>query len=122
MRKHHAKSKYNARKVTIDGITFASAKEGRRYKELKLLERAGVIDNLKLQTKFLLIPSQYDTVTINGKEKSRCVERACVYIADFTYLENGALVVEDSKGYRTDEYRIKRKLMLERYGIRIRET
>lgn len=117
------KSKYGSRKVTIDGITFDSIREGKRYKELKLLERAGKISHLLRQTKFVLIPSQYETVTVNGKEKDRCIERACVYIADFQYLDkDGNLVVEDCKGFKTEAYKIKRKLMLQNYGIKIRET
>lgn len=117
------KSKYGSRKVTVDGITFDSKKEAARYQELKLLERAGQISNLRRQTRFLLIPSQYETVTINGKKKERCVERACVYIADFQYLDkDGKLVVEDCKGFRTEAYTIKRKLMLLNYGIKILET
>jgi hypothetical protein len=81
---------------------------------LKLLQRAGKITDLRLQVPFLLIPSQYE----NGK----CIERECKYIADFTYRENGKFVVEDAKGLKTDVYIIKRKLMLEKYGIKIRET
>ncbi len=116
------KSKYGSRKTVVDGIAFDSIREGSRYKELRLLERAGMITDLRRQVKYLLIPAQYETVTINGKEKSRCVERATVYIADFVYVECGELVVEDCKGFRTEAYIIKRKLMLQNYGIRIRET
>ena len=119
-------SKFGAKKVVRDGRTFDSKKEAGRYTELKLLQRAGKITDLRLQVPFLLIPSQYE----NGK----CIERECKYIADFTYRENGKFVVEDvkgraasysariSKGLKTDVYIIKRKLMLEKYGIKIRET
>lgn len=79
-----------------------------------LLERAGAIQNLRRQVKYELIPSQ----RIAGK----VVERACTYTADFVYQENGQDVVEDTKGFKTPEYIIKRKLMLWRYGIRIREV
>lgn len=116
------KTKYGSRKAVADGITFDSKRECNRYKELKLLERAGKISGLKRQMKYLLIPSQYEDEVVNGKKKSRCIERACVYVADFIYLEDGKLVVEDCKGYRTEAYIIKRKLMLQNYGIRIRET
>lgn len=117
------KSKYGSRKVTIDGITFDSVREGNRYRELKLLERAGKITNLQRQVKYLLIPSQYVAVTgKRGNQTNHCVERACVYIADFVYMEDGNLVVEDCKGFKTEAYKIKRKLMLLNYGIRIRET
>lgn len=107
-------SKFGAKKVVRDGRTFDSKKEAGRYAELKLLQRAGKISDLRLQVPFLLIPSQYE----NGK----CIERECKYIADFTYRENGKFVVEDAKGMKTDVYRIKKKLMLQKYGIKIRET
>ena len=107
--------KYGNKKITIDGITFDSKREANRYCELKLLERAGVIVNLQLQREFELIPAQY----VNGK----CVERACKYKADFCYFDNerGVMVCEDTKGFRTKEYVIKRKLMLYQHGIRIKE-
>lgn len=93
---------------------FDSKKEAGRYYELSMLLRAGVISNLRLQVPFELIPAQ----RINGK----VVERACKYIADFVYMENGKMVVEDAKGMRTDVYKIKRKLMLKEYGIKIKEV
>lgn len=107
-------SKYHNRKVTRDGETFDSVKEYRRFCELRLLERAGAVTDLQRQVKFELIPAQ----RIDGK----VVERACSYVADFVYMENGQQVVEDAKGMRTQEYRLKRKLMLWVHGIRIRET
>ena len=106
--------KYGNRKIVRDGITFDSAKEARRWSELLLLERAGAIQNLQRQVKYELIPSQ----RIAGK----VVERACNYIADFVYEEDGKTTVEDTKGFRTPEYIIKRKLMLWRHGIRIKEV
>lgn len=108
------RNKYHNRKVTRDGETFDSVKEYRRFCELRLLERAGAVTDLRRQVKFELIPTQ----RIDGK----VVERACSYVADFTYMENGQQVVEDAKGMRTQEYRLKRKLMLWVHGIRIRET
>lgn len=107
-------SKYYNKKVTYDGVMFDSIKEARRYQELRLLLRAGAISELRLQVPYELIPAQY----INGK----CVERAVKYIADFVYTENGKEVVEDAKGVRTDTYKIKKKLMLYVYGIRLKET
>lgn len=104
----YRRNKYGNRKVVIDNKEFDSQKEGNRYLELKLLQRAGKIKDLKLQVKFELIPKQQG-------------ERACNYIADFVYEENGETVVEDTKGFRTADYKIKRKLMLYRHGIRIRE-
>lgn len=107
------KTKYHSRKITRDGITFDSVKEYRRWCELSLLERAGTIQNLKRQVKFELIPSQW----VDGK----VIERPCTYIADFVYTENGKMVVEDTKGFRTTDYIIKRKLLLWVHGIRIQE-
>lgn len=107
-------SKYHNRKTLFDGKRFDSKKEADRYAELRLMERAGIIHGLKRQVPYVLIPTQY----INGK----AVERPCVYKADFVYHQNDRLVVEDAKGYRTADYVIKRKLMLEKYGIRIKET
>ena len=74
----------------------------------------GVISDLKMQVPFELIPSQ--------KRDGKTVERPVKYIADFVYTQDGETVVEDAKGMRTKEYVIKRKLMLMRYGIRIREV
>ena len=93
---------------------FDSKKEERRYRELKIMEAAGMIQDLKCQVPYMLIPSQY----IGGK----CVERAVTYKADFVYKMDGKLVVEDCKGFKTPDYIIKRKLMLHVYGIRVKET
>jgi hypothetical protein len=106
--------KYGNRKVTVDGEVFDSRKEYARYRELALLQRAGQISDLRRQVKYELLPTQ----RVNG----RMVERACVYIADFVYRENGSEVVEDAKGFRTKDYIIKRKLMLYIHGIRVREV
>lgn len=110
-------SKYHSRKVTVDGITFDSAKEARRYGELKLMEKAGEIYDLQRQVPFVVIPEQRD-------ENGKLLERKVMYIADFTYKEKGSLrrTVEDTKGLKTKEYIIKRKLMLWRNGIRIKEV
>lgn len=122
-------TKYNATKITADGHTFDSKHEYQRYCELKLLERAGTITDLQMQVKFVLIPSQYepDTVKVlkSGKEKvvkGKLIERECSYIADFVYQYNGKMVVEDSKGFRTKEYVLKRKMMLYFHGIEIKEV
>lgn len=121
-----AESKYHARKLTIDGITFDSRREARRYCELKLLAKAGEITGLCRQQKFVLIPAQREPDTIGprgGKHKGQLLERECAYIADFVYIDqDGNLVVEDTKGVRTPEYVIKRKLMLWLHGIRIKEV
>lgn len=111
-------NKYHAKKVhTPDGV-FDSRREYDRWRELKLYELAGVVQELRRQVPYELIPAQYETA---GKQK-RCVERACVYYADFVYKQDGKEIVEDCKGVRTDAYKLKRKLMLEKYGIRIKET
>lgn len=110
-----SRSKYGSQKVTVGGVTFDSQREYRRFCELSLLERAGKITNLQRQVKYVLIPSQKD-------EKGKVIERECSYIADFVYVENGKLVVEDAKGYKTPEYRIKKKMALYFHGIRIKEV
>ena len=122
-------SKFRSKKITVDGITFDSKKEARRYRELALLEKAGQIESLELQKVFELIPAQYEAVSreeyikSKGKKtKGKCIERACTYKADFVYVENGKIVVEDTKGFKTKDYIIKRKLMLHIHGIRIREV
>lgn len=110
----NTKSKYHSRKQTIDGYVFASKREAQRYLELKILEKAGEISNLELQKRFELIPSQ----RIDGK----VVERPCYYVCDFAYCEGGNQVIEDAKGMKTEVYKIKKKLMLYKYGIAIKEV
>lgn len=119
------RAKYHNRKITRDGVTFDSRKEFCRYEELQLLQQAGEITNLRRQVKFVLIPTQREPSKIGtrgGVKKGKLLERECSYIADFVYSQNGKIVVEDTKGVRTKDYIIKRKLMLRVYGIRIREV
>ena len=106
-------NKYNAKKTIVDSITFDSKKEADRYCELKLLQRAGAITDLKLQVPFELQPA----FTLNGKKI-----RAIYYIADFMYQEGGAYIVEDVKGRKTKEYMLKRKMYAYRYGQEIKEV
>lgn len=110
--------KYKNKKIVVNGIQFDSKKEAKRYQELKLLEDAGEITKLERQVKFDLLPNQKDP---NGK----VVERKVQYIADFVYMKNGKVCVEDVKGYREGgAYRvfvIKRKLMLYRFGLVVKE-
>ena len=116
--------KYGSKKVKYDGLVFDSKKEMHRYIELKHLERIGVITDLKLQEPFELVPAQREpsTFTKRGTEKKgKVIEKSIKYVADFVYMQNGELVVEDTKGVRTTDYIIKRKLMLYLRGIRIRE-
>ena len=104
-------NKYHARKSG----GYDSRKEHRRANELRILQRAGIISDLREQVPYELIPVQRSA---DGK----VLERACNYIADFVYTdEHGNTVVEDTKGVRTDVYRIKRKLMLKVHGIIITE-
>jgi hypothetical protein len=121
-------SKYHNRKTRVSNGQIAdSRKEARRYEELLLLQRAGRISNLLTQVPYELIPAQYETYERYGKSGQRLkdgiklVERAVVYVADFVYVEDGKTIVEDTKGVRTPDYIIKRKLMLHIHGIRIRE-
>lgn len=118
-------AKYYSKKVTRNGITFDSVKEYRRFCELSLLEKAGAITDLKRQVEFELIPAQREPDRVGvrgGKIKGKTIEHAVKYVADFVYTENGKKVVEDTKGFRTKDYIIKRKLMLWVHGIRIREV
>lgn len=127
MARWHGRSKYHARKTVVDGITFDSQKEARRYIDLKDMQREGKISDLQRQVRFELIP-QYREPDIIGKrggvKKGKVIESACYYIADFVYVDEatGEKVVEDAKGFRTPEYRIKRKLMYDRYSIRVHEV
>ena len=105
--------KYNNKKVVINGMKFDSRREASRYIELKLLMQAGIITDLQTQVKFELIPSQ--------KKDKKTIERPITYIADFVYKENGEVVVEDTKGFCTKDYIIKRKLMLFMKQIQVKE-
>ncbi len=119
------RTKYHSKKITRDGITFDSVKEYRRFCELSLLEKAGAITDLKRQVEFILIPAQREPDTIGvrgGIIKGKTIEHKCSYVADFVYTENGKQIVEDTKGFRTKDYILKRKMMLYFHGIRIREV
>lgn len=107
------KSKYGAKKCEYDGIKFDSQKERDRYIELKQLEKFGAISELKLQVPFVL----QDGFEFNGKKIL-----PIKYIADFTYWENGELVIEDVKGKKTDVYELKKKMFMYRYKKYIREV
>lgn len=95
-------SKYHNRRVQIDGLWFDSQAEGRRYAELRLLEKAGAIADLLVHPRYELIPKHTD--------RAGQTYPAVIYEGDFQYGENGHLVVEDVKGFRTDAFIIKRKL------------
>ena len=116
--------KYGNLRVEEDGQVFDSKKEARRWRELHLLEASGEISGLQRQVKYVLIPSQREADIIGkrgGVKKGRLLEHEVAYYADFVYTQDGQTVVEDTKGIKTKEYIIKRKLMLYFYGIRIRE-
>ena len=126
-----AKAKYhNQRTRTSDGIVHDSQKEAMRWCELKMLEKAGKITDLQRQVEYELIPNQFETIERYGKNGNRLrdgikvLERRVVYVADFVYtdLESGKTVVEDTKGVKTKDYIIKRKLLLFTHGIRITEV
>jgi hypothetical protein len=106
--------KYGNRKVSVDGYKFDSVREAQRYIDLSLMQRAGVISDLRRQVPFELVPKQKDS---RGR-----VIREIRYIADFVYTENGKTVVEDAKGYKTKEYELKKKLMKYFHNIEIKET
>lgn len=128
--------KYGNRKTSVDGKEFDSKKEAKRYQELRLLQWSGQIQNLQTQVKYVLIPTQREAsfeVYKSGPNKGRrkpgkVIEHECSYVADFVYIQDGETVVEDVKGYRDPasagyaKFVIKRKLMLERYGIRVKEA
>lgn len=124
-------SKYLNKKQIVNGIEFQSRKEARRYQDLVLLLNAGQISDLRLQVPYELIPAQKEPPTIGsrgGVKPGKTIERACIYVADFVYKDEfGRTVVEDVKGYRGNTgaysiFRIKKKLMLWRHGISVKEV
>lgn len=102
----NSKAKYGNRKVRLDGINFDSELEAKRYRQLKLLQRAGEIKNLKLQVPFLLQ---------EAFKKNSKIYKKIEYIADFVYEEKGQAVVEDVKGMKTELFKIKQKLFEYKY-------
>lgn len=116
-------NKYNNKKTVRNGIAYDSIKEANRHCELVWLEKAGEICELERQVKYILIPSQYELVNVNGKSKKVCVEKECSYYADFVYKDkNGNTIIEDVKGIKTEVYKIKKKLMLYVHNIKIKEV
>lgn len=106
-------NKYKNKKVVVDNILFDSKKEANYYIYLKMLEDAGKISGLRLQEKFVLQPS----FKLNGK-----TYRAITYVADFVYKDDKGMHVVDTKGYRTETYKIKKKLFMKKFGIEIEEV
>lgn len=125
------KNKYHNVKVRAsDGTVFDSRKEARRWEQLLLLQKAGKITSLQRQVTYELLPNQYETYerySKSGKrlkDGERLVERKVEYVADFVYAdaETGELFVEDTKGVKTKDYIIKRKLLYAVHGIKIKEV
>lgn len=109
------KTKYHNTKTIIDNITFDSKLEAIRYQELKLMEKAGLIKELTLQPSYELIPS--------FKKNNKTI-RKCIYKADFSYydIKQDKTIVEDTKGFKTDVYMLKRKMFEYNYpDLTIRE-
>ena len=123
----YRKSKYGNKKAKANGKVFDSKTERSRYYTLQMLEKAGEISDLRLQVPFEIIPAIYETVEVQLKTKTKqvqkLVQRAAHYVADFVYKDkNGNMVVEDSKGFRTKEYELKKKMMRAFLGITIKEV
>lgn len=116
---------YGTKKVEFDGITFDSAPEVDRYRILREAQKRGLISDLQLQKVFTLIPRQTEAVEVKLKTKTKIVERFCehpvTYAADFVYIKDGKEVVEDIKGFTTEDYILKRKMM-RYFGHPIREV
>lgn len=111
------KHKYRAERAIFEGIVFDSKKEAKRFGELQLLEAHGAIENLESNAERIkkkLPKIRYELIKRNGNREH--------YEPDFEYLENGQKIVEDSKGYKTEVYKRKKRLMLKQHGIEIRES
>ncbi len=108
-------NKYNNTKVEYKGIKFDSIKEMKHYQLLEYLQKIGEIKELKLQVPYELIPKY----KINNK-----TIRKTTYIADFTYIttKDNKLHVVDTKGFKTDVYRLKKKLFEYKYGVEVEEV
>ncbi len=124
---YQPKSKYGAKKEFVNGVVFDSKREGKRYQQLLMLEKAGKINSLQRQVRYQIIPEHREPDTKGprgGIRRGKVIERARYYIADFVYFDNDLqrLVVEDCKGFRTETYKLKKALMFDRYGIQIKET
>lgn len=121
------RSKYGNKKAKRDGMVFDSRRERNRYITLSALQRAGEISDLRMQVTYELLPAIYEMEEKQLKTKvkmvQRCAQRAVHYIADFVYKDKeGNEVVEDTKGMRTKEYLLKKKMMRALLGIQIKEV
>lgn len=121
------RSKYGNKKAKHDGMVFDSRRERNRYIILSALQRAGEISDLRMQVTYELLPAIYEMeekqLKTKVKKVQRCAQRAVHYIADFVYKDKeGNEVVEDTKGMRTKEYLLKKKMMRALLGIQIKEV
>jgi hypothetical protein len=107
------RSKYGNQRCEADGLKFDSRAERSRYFDLKRWQAAGLISDLRLQVPFVIAPA----ARIDGRMRP-----ARKYVADFVYVQDGETVVEDAKGYRTPEYKLKRHLMAALLGIEVQEV
>lgn len=119
--------KYHNRRVEYEGIVFDSLKEKRRYCQLQLMEKQGIISDLRLQVPYELLPAIYEDEIVKLKTKTkivkRCVQKSVKYVADFVYKDRYEYeIVEDVKGQRTKEYILKKKMMRALLGITITEV
>lgn len=128
--KNNAKeNKYKNEKVEFNGFKFDSKKERDRYMTLKNAEKDGIISELKLQPTFTLVPAIYheETIQLKTKQKTvrKCDQQPITYKADFSYIKNGKLTIEDVKGSEymiTEVFKIKEKLMFAIHGIKIKRV
>lgn len=125
------KNKYGAIQLTTADGKFDSQREYQRWMALKLMERAGLIKDLRRQVKYQLLEPIYETYHRYSdktgkrlKDGQRLIEHGVSYVADFVYIDcrTGETVVEDAKGMKTEVYKIKKKLMVHIHGIYIREV
>lgn len=126
MRRYFSKRKYGNHKLVFEDDSFDSIKEYERYLDLLNLLKEGKICDLKRQVKYLLIPAQREPDKIGprgGVKRGKLLEHEVSYYADFVYrlTDSGITIVEDTKGFRTKEYILKRKMMLYFHGIKIKE-
>ena len=126
IKRYYKSRKYGNHKINFDGQTFDSMKEYWRYIDLLHMQSEGKITGLQRQVKYVLLPAQREPDTTGkrgGVKKGKLIEREVAYYADFVYklADTGTLIVEDTKGIRTTEYIIKRKMMLYFHGIKIKE-
>lgn len=114
--KRQKPSKYRSKRTEVDGIKFHSKKEADRYVQLKLLEKAGRISNLRLQER---IPIRIWPLRIAQDAEPVLVAH---YVADFVYARDGRTVTEDVKGFKTETYKLKKKIVEALYGITVHES